>query len=116
LTTVLHVPEPRGQLANQVRGRLDDLPQKSEQSIADLSGTPRRTLQEYFSWFDSDLALMRGRVETIIARDYADLLAIRILDDSGHPKSVDKTACIQKQGCGNTGKIDNCVVTVHLPT
>jgi len=39
---------------------------------------------------------------------------IGIIDDSGHRKSGDKTACVQRQWCGNTGKIDNCVVSVHL--
>ena len=47
-------------------------------------------------------------------RDDADPQAIGIIDDSGHPKSGQKTACVQRQWCGNTGKVDNCVVTVHL--
>ena len=47
-------------------------------------------------------------------RDDADPQAIGIIDDSGHPKSGQKTACVQRQWCGNTGKIDNCVVSVHL--
>jgi SRSO17 transposase len=57
---------------------------------------------------------MRARVQEIVARDHADPHAIGIIDDSGHPKSGTKTACVQRQWCGNTGKIDNCVVTVHL--
>jgi len=106
--------EPRGQLASYVRGQLADLPRKSVQPIADFSGTPRRTLQEFLSWSDWDHTLMRDRVQLIVARDHADPHAIGILDDSGHPKSGDKTACVQRQWCGNSGKIDNCVVTVHL--
>jgi SRSO17 transposase len=106
--------EPRGHLASYVRGQLSDLPRKSVQPIADFSGTPRRTLQEFLSWSEWEHALMRNRVQMIIARDHADPHAIGILDDSGHPKSGDKTACVQRQWCGNTGKIDNCVVTVHL--
>jgi SRSO17 transposase len=106
--------EPRGHLASYVRGQLSDLPRKSVQPIADFSGTPRRTLQEFLSWSEWEHTRMRDRVQMIVARDRADPHAIGILDDSGHPKSGDKTACVQRQWCGNTGKIDNCVVTVHL--
>ena len=106
--------EPRGHLANYVRGQLSDLPRKSIQPIADLTGTPRRTLQEFLSWSEWAHAPMRDRVQMIVARDHPDRHAIGIIDDSGHPKSGTKTACVQRQWCGNTGKIDNCVVTVHL--
>ena len=58
--------------------------------------------------------MLRDRVQIIVARDHADPQAIGILDDSGHPKSGDKTACVQRQWCANTGKLDNCVVSVHL--
>lgn len=106
--------EPRGHLASYVRGQLSDLPRKSVQPIADFNGTPRRTLQEFLDWSPWEHAPMRDRVQQIVARDHADPQAIGIIDDSGHPKSGVKTACVQRQWCGNTGKIDNCVVTVHL--
>jgi SRSO17 transposase len=106
--------EPRGHLANYIRGLLSDIPRKSVQPIADFTGTPRRTLQEFLSWSEWDHTLMRDRVQQIVARDHADPQAIGIIDDSGHPKSGSKTACVQRQWCGNTGKIDNCVVSVHL--
>ena len=47
-------------------------------------------------------------------RDHADDQAIGVIDESGHPKKGRDTACISRQYCGNTGKIDNCVMTVHL--
>jgi SRSO17 transposase len=34
-------------------------------------------------------------------------------DESGNSKKGSYTACVQRQWCGNTGKIDNCVVGVH---
>jgi SRSO17 transposase len=106
--------EPRGHLANYIRGQLSDLPRKSVEPIADFTGTPRRTLQEFLSWSEWDHVALRGRVQGIVARDHADPQAIGIIDDSGHPKSGTKTACVQRQWCGNSGKIDNCVVSVHL--
>jgi SRSO17 transposase len=106
--------EPRGHLANYVRGQLSDLRRKSVQPIADFVGTPRRTLQEFLSWSEWDHVRVRDCVQQIVARDHADRQAIGILDDSGHPKSGRKTACVQRQWCGNSGKLDNCVVSVHL--
>lgn len=106
--------EPRGHLASYVKGQLSDLPRKSVQPIADFNGTPRRTLQEFLDWSPWDRGLMRDRVQHLVVRDHADPQAIGIIDDSGHPKSGNKTACVQRQWCGNTGKVDNCVVSVHL--
>ncbi len=106
--------EPRGHLASCVKGQLSDLPRKSVQPIADFNGTPRRTLQEFLDWSPWDRGLMRDRVQRLVVRDHADPQAIGIIDDSGHPKSGNKTACVQRQWCGNTGKTDNCVVSVHL--
>jgi SRSO17 transposase len=106
--------EPRGHLARYVKGQLSDLKRKSIQPIADLDGTPRRTLQEFLDWSPWKHGDVRDRVQQLVVRDHADPQAIGIIDDSGHPKSGKKTACIQRQWCGNTGKIDNCVVTVHL--
>jgi len=106
--------EPRGHLASYVKGQLSDLPRKSVQPIADFSGTPRRTLQEFLDWSRWNHADVRDRVEQLVVREHADPQAIGIIDDSGHPKSGQKTACVQRQWCGNTGKVDNCVVTVHL--
>jgi len=106
--------EPRGHLANYVKGQLSDLPRKSVQPIADFTDTPRRTLQEFLDWSPWDRGLVRDRVQQLVVRDHADPQAIGIIDDSGHPKSGNKTACVQRQWCGNTGKTDNCVVSVHL--
>ncbi len=106
--------EPRGHLASYVKGQLSDLPRKSVQPIADFTDTPRRTLQEFLDWSPWDRGLVRDRVQQLVVRDHADPQAIGIIDDSGHPKSGNKTACVQRQWCGNTGKTDNCVVSVHL--
>ncbi len=106
--------EPRGHLASYVKGQLSDLPRKSVQPIADFNGTPRRTLQEFLAWSPWEHTRLRDRVQRLVVRDHADPQAIGIIDDSGHPKSGKKTACVQRQWCGNTGKVDNCVVSVHL--
>lgn len=106
--------ETRGHLRDYVEGQFSDLPRKSVEPMAELAGVPPRTLQEFLSLSDWDHGLARDRVQRIVARDHADPHAIGIVDESGHPKKGDKTACVQRQYCGNTGKVDNCVVTVHL--
>lgn len=49
-----------------------------------------------------------------MVRDHAYPQAIGTIDESGHPKKGRHTAAVKRQWCGNTGKIDNCVVSVHL--
>jgi len=39
---------------------------------------------------------------------------IGLIDEIGTPKKGDKTPGVQRQWCGRTGKVDNCLVTVHL--
>jgi SRSO17 transposase len=75
---------------------------------------PPRTLQEFLSQSKWDHDRLRDTMQRVVARDHADGQAIGIVDESGHPKKGSKTACVQRQYCGNTGKIDNCVMSVHL--
>jgi len=106
--------EPRSHLADYVRGQLSDLPRKSVEPIADFVGKPPRTLQEFLRVDEWDHEKLRDRVQQIVLRDHADDQAIGIVDDSGHPKKGKHTACVAPQYCGRTGKVDNCVVSVHL--
>lgn len=107
-------PEPRQHLRHYIRGQLADLPRKSVEPIALFNEVVPRTLQEFLGTDEWDHDLLRDQLQQRVARDHADPQAIGILDDSGHPKKGKKTAGVQWQYCGNTGKTDNCVVTVHL--
>ena len=106
--------EPRSHLADYVRGQLSDLPRKSVQPVALAAGLCPRTLQEFLNADQWDHELLRERIQRIVATEHADADAIGIIDDSGHPKKGNHTACVARQYCGNSGKIDNCVNTVHL--
>jgi SRSO17 transposase len=107
-------PNTRSHLKEYVEGQLSDLPRKSVEPMAYRAGVAPRTLQEFLSLSDWDEPRLRDRVQRVVARDHAEPEAIGIIDESGHPKKGDKTACVGRQYCGNTGKVDNCVVTVHL--
>lgn len=107
-------PEPRQHLQHYLRGQLSDLPRKSVEPIALFNDVAPRTLQEFLGTDAWDHDRLRDRLQQLVARDHADSQAIGIVDDSGHPKKGNKTAGVQWQYCGNTGKTDNCVITVHL--
>jgi SRSO17 transposase len=106
--------ETRYHLKEYVQGQLSNLPRKSAEPIANLMDVPPRTLQEFLSYSQWDHDRLRDTVQRIVARDHAETQAIGIIDESGHPKKGTKTACVQRQYCGASGKIDNCVMGVHL--
>ena len=106
--------EPAENLAVYVRGQLSDLQRKSIEPIADRAGVPPRTLQQFLSLSAWDESLMADRLAQIVARDHAHPVSIGIIDETGYPKKGNKTPGVKRQWCGATGKVDNCVVTVHL--
>jgi SRSO17 transposase len=104
----------RRHLDTYVLGQLGDLPRKSVEPIADASGTPPRTLQEFLSLFRWDESAMRDRLQQRVARRHTHPDSVGILDETSFVKKGRKTACVQRQHCGAVGKTENCVVTVHL--
>ena len=106
--------EPRGKLEVYVRGQLSTLLRKSAEPIALAAGIRPRSLQEFLGSDDGDEDRLRERLQRLVVRDHADEQSIGIIDESGHPKKGRETACVHRQYCGNTRKIDNCVMTVPL--
>jgi SRSO17 transposase len=104
----------RSHLPAYVRGQLSDLPRKSVEPIALTEGVAPRTLQEFLSQLEWDDRRLVDRVQQLVARDHASPHAVGIVDETGCPKKGDKTPGVQRQYCGASGKIENCVVTVHL--
>jgi len=106
--------EPARHLRTYISGQLSDLLRKSIEPIADAAGIKPRDLQHFLALHHWDENRMRDTVAHIVARDHPHACSIGVLDETGHPKKGDKTPGVQRQWCGNTGKKDNCVVTVHL--
>lgn len=106
--------DTRCHLLEYVQGQFSNLPRKSVEPIAHLMDVPSRTLQEFLSLSEWDHDRLRDTVQRIVARDHAEPQAIAIVDESGHPKKGKKMACVHRDYCGATGKIDNCVMGVHL--
>jgi len=106
--------DTRYHLKQYVQGQLSNLPRKSVEPIAHLMEVPPRTLQEFLSLSHWDHDRLRDDLQRIVSRDHGEPQAIGIVDESGHPKKGNKTACVHRDYCGASGKIDNCVMGVHL--
>jgi SRSO17 transposase len=101
------------------RGLLSDLPRKSIEPIALACGTAVRTLQEFLRDHVWDHFRMRDLLQQRLARQPAlnaadDLGTIGVIDETSTAKKGTKTPGVSRQYCGERGKVDNCVVTVHL--
>jgi len=106
--------EPAERLKAYVTGQLSDLQRKSIEPMADAAGLPPRNLQQFLSLHKWDELRMRDTLQRIVANEHPHSCSIGIFDETGHGKKGDKTPGVQRQWCGRSGKIDNCVVTVHL--
>lgn len=101
-------------LAVYVEGQNSDLQRKSAEPIALRSGIVPRSLQVFLSSANWDEERMIDRVQEIVVRDHSHPYAIGLIDETGSPKKGTHTACVHRQWNGNRGKVDNCVVSVHL--
>jgi len=97
-----------------IQGQLWDIQRKNCEAIALQFGTPPRTLQRLLESIKWDEEKVRDRCQQIIARDHAHREAIGLIDESGTHKSGNHTSCVARQYNGNRGKLENCVVGVHL--
>lgn len=110
-------------LGTYCRGLLSDLSRKSVEPMALAAGSTVRTLQEFLTHHAWDHQAMRDAVQRRIVRDHLSapgqaprdgIGTVGWIDETGCPKKGDKTPGVQRQWCGSSGKIDNCIVTVHL--
>lgn len=110
-------------LGTYCRGLISDLPRKSVEPMALAAGAAVRTLQEFLTHHAWDHDAVLARIQRRIVEHHLpapgeatvdELGVIGLIDETGVPKKGDKTPGVQRQYCGASGKIDNCIVTVHL--
>jgi len=106
--------ENREHFRRFARGQLGPIERKSLEPIADAEGVPPRTLQFFFSRYAWDEGGVRDSLQRKVAASYGDEDGIFIIDETSDAKKGTHTAGVSRQYCGETGKIDNCIVTVHL--
>ena len=117
-------------------GLMADLKRKSIEPIALAAGVAVRTLQEFLAFFVWDHERIGRQLQRRVMDQHAGNAGagnaagenagagnaaggnrrggIGVLDGSAHAKQGDKTPGVQRQWCGETGKIDNCIVAQHL--
>jgi SRSO17 transposase len=101
------------------RGLLSDLPRKTCEPIALASGTAVRTLQEFLKDHAWSYRLARDSLQEQVAATLAEipgdeLGTVGVVDETATAKKGAKTPGVQRQYCGERGKAENCIVTVHL--
>ena len=97
-----------------VQGQLSDVQRKNCESIALKVGSCVRTLQRFLESIKWDEERLRDRCQEIVAQEHSHPDAIGLIDESGIHKSGHCTAAVARQYNGNRGKLENCVVGVHL--
>jgi SRSO17 transposase len=103
-----------GHLLAYVCGLLADLKRKSVEPIALAAGAAVRTLQEFLSQLDWDHEAANDHLQRVVMDRHGRDRAIGVLDACGHAKQGRMTPGVARQWCGETGKVDNCVVGQHL--
>jgi SRSO17 transposase len=106
--------ESRGHFRLFARGQLGPLQRKSLEPIADAEKVPPRALQQFFSEYRWDEDGARDRLQKMIAQKYGGEEGVFIVDETSDAKKGEWTAGVAPQYCGESGKIDNCIVSVHL--
>jgi SRSO17 transposase len=95
-------------------GLMADLKRKSIEPIALAAGVAVRTLQEFLAFFVWDHERVNQQFQLLVTDEHGCETAIGVIDASGHTKQGDKTPGVKRQWCGESGKVENCVVGQHL--
>ncbi len=111
---VLGRKEHREHLRRFARGQLGPIERKSLEPIADAEGVPPRGLQQFFTQYGWDEGGARDKLQKQVAQKYGGQDGIFIVDETSDAKKGEWTAGVAPQYCGESGKIDNCIVTVHV--
>ena len=106
--------ENRRHFRRFARGQLGAIERKSLEPIADAEGIAPRLLQFFFSSYTWDEEGVRDRLQQKVAAKYGGEDGIFIVDETSDAKKGQWTAGVARQYCGESGKIDNCIVSVHL--
>jgi len=106
--------EARDLLRVYVEGQLSNLHRKTAEAIALEFKSAPRTLQRFLESIKWDEEQLRDRCQQMVAKEHAHPEAIGCVDESGTSKSGKETVAVSRQWNGSRGKVDNCVVGVHL--
>jgi SRSO17 transposase len=108
-------PEPRRRALAYVQGVMSEIERKNGWQLAEQAreATPYG-MQRLLSQAVWDDGLVRDDLREYVCEHLGSLGAILVIDETSFPKQGDKSAGVQVQYCGTTGRIENCQVAVFL--
>lgn len=106
--------ESRDHFNDFVTGLTMTLKRKNIEAIALALDKPVRTMQEFLAFFAWDHERAEQILQLTVAEEHGCDDAIGVIDASSHAKSGKKTPGVNRQWCGEAGKVENCVVGQHL--
>jgi SRSO17 transposase len=105
--------EGRDMIRRFARGQLGPLERKSLEPIADSEGVAPRALQWFFCRNGWDEERVLERHQQRVAAELSGPDGIFIVDETSDAKKGEWTAGVAHQYCGESGKLDHCIVSVH---
>lgn len=106
--------ENREHLRRYAKGQLGTIERKSLEPMADADGINPRRLQYFLTRHGWDASGVRDRLQRKVTLEHGGADGIFVIDETSDAKKGAHTAGVARQYCGESGKIDNCIVTVHL--
>ena len=107
--------EPRARSREYVSGLIAGLERKNGWTLAERAGEVSPDgMQRLLRWADWDVDGVRDDVRDHVIAQLGDRDAVLILDDTGFIKKGVRSAGVQRQYTGTSGKIDNCQLGVFL--
>lgn len=107
-------PENWANFVAFTRGQLSTVERKSLEPIADHEGVEVRGLQRFFIRANWNEDALRKKFQRRLARKHASPEGIFLVDETSDAKKGSHTAGVARQYCGESGKVENCIVSVHL--
>jgi SRSO17 transposase len=107
--------EPRRRVGEYLRGLLSSLERKNGWTLAEQAGEVCPDgMQRLLNQADWDADAVRDEVRSFTLEHLADDEGVLIVDETGFIKKGVRSAGVQRQYTGTTGKIDNCQLGVFL--
>ena len=107
--------EPRRRAGEYLRGLLAPLERKNGWTLAEQAGERCPDgMQRLLNQADWDADAVRDEVRSFVLEHLADDHGVLIVDETGFVKKGVRSAGVQRQYTGTTGKIDNCQLGVFL--
>lgn len=105
--------ESRNNFLYYIIGQFSQLERKSIEPMAlNVEGAKVRAIQHFISEIPWDDVKIKHKYRCLVNDDMGEENGVLIIDESGFQKKGNDSAGVQKQYCGNIGKVENCQVGV----